>query len=31
MASLVEGRLAFGIENGRLKMSRVAVKETVDA
>ena len=28
---LVEGRLAFGIENGRLKMSRVAVKETVDA
>jgi len=28
---LVEGRLAFGIENGKLKMSRVAVKETVDA
>ena len=28
---LVEGRLAFGIENGRLKMNRVAVKETVDA
>jgi ribonuclease D len=28
---LVEGRLAFGIESGKLKMSRVAVKETVDA
>ena len=28
---LVEGRLAFGIENGKLKMSRVTVKETVDA
>jgi len=28
---LVEGRLAFGIENGKLKMSRVATKETVDA
>src|SRR4051812_200316 len=28
---LVEGRLAFGIENGRLKMNRVAAKETVDA
>jgi ribonuclease D len=28
---LVEGRLAFGIENGKLKMSRVASKETVDA
>ena len=28
---LVEGRLAFGIENGRLKMNRVVVKETVDA
>jgi len=28
---LVEGRLAFGIENGRLKMNRVEAKETVDA
>jgi ribonuclease D len=28
---LVEGRLAFGIENGRLKMNRVSVEETVDA
>jgi ribonuclease D len=28
---LVEGRLAFGIENGRLKMTRAAVKETEDA
>src|SRR5205807_5963415 len=28
---LVEGRLAFGIENGRLKMNRVVAKETVDA
>ena len=28
---LVEGRLAFGIESGRLKMSRVAIKEMVDA
>src|ERR687890_1663205 len=28
---LVEGRLAFGIENGKLKMSRVVAKETVDA
>ena len=30
---LVEGRLAFGIENGKLKMSRVASEqqETVDA
>jgi ribonuclease D len=28
---LVEGRLAFGIESGKLKMSRVTVKETVDA
>jgi ribonuclease D len=28
---LVEGRLAFGIEGGKLKMSRVAAKETVDA
>ena len=28
---LVEGRLAFGIEHGKLKMSRVAIKETVDA
>ena len=28
---LVEGRLAFAIENGKLKMSRVAIKETVDA
>ena len=27
---LVEGRLAFAIEHGKLKMSRVAVKETVD-
>ena len=28
---LVEGRLAFAIENGKLKMSRVANPETVDA
>jgi ribonuclease D len=28
---LVEGRLAFAIENGKLKMSRVAREETVDA
>jgi ribonuclease D len=28
---LVEGRLAFAIENGKLKMSRVAQVETVDA
>ena len=28
---LVEGRLAFAIENGKLKMSRVAQEETVDA
>jgi ribonuclease D len=28
---LVEGRLAFAIEHGKLKMSRVATKETVDA
>ena len=28
---LVEGRLAFAIENGKLKMSRVARPETVDA
>jgi ribonuclease D len=28
---LVEGRLAFGIENGKLMMSRVAVLETEDA
>jgi ribonuclease D len=28
---LVEGRLAFAIENGKLKMSRVARDETVDA
>jgi ribonuclease D len=28
---LVEGRLAFAIENGKLKMSRVAEEETVDA
>jgi ribonuclease D len=28
---LVEGRLAFGIENGKLMMSRVTAKETVDA
>jgi ribonuclease D len=28
---LVEGRLAFAIVNGKLKMSRVADKETVDA
>jgi len=28
---LVEGRLAFAIENGKLKMSRIADKETVDA
>jgi ribonuclease D len=28
---LVEGRLAFAIENGKLKMSRVVSEETVDA
>lgn len=28
---LVEGRLAFAIEDGKLKMSRVAKPETVDA
>jgi ribonuclease D len=28
---LVEGRLAFAIENGKLKMSRVAEQDTVDA
>jgi ribonuclease D len=28
---LVEGRLAFAIENGKLKMSRVTEQETVDA
>jgi len=28
---LVEGRLAFAIENGKLKMSRVIQEETVDA
>jgi ribonuclease D len=28
---LVEGRLAFAIENGKLKMSRVRQEETVDA
>ena len=28
---LVEGRLAFAIENGKLKMSRIAKEETVDA
>jgi ribonuclease D len=28
---LVEGRLAFAIENGKLKMSRIAEKERVDA
>src|SRR5687768_1684743 len=28
---LVEGRLAFAIVNGKLKMSRVVIKETVDA
>ena len=28
---LVEGRLAFAIENGKLKMSRVAEEESVDA
>jgi len=28
---LVEGRLGFAIENGKLKMSRVAKEETVDA
>jgi ribonuclease D len=28
---LVEGRLAFAIENGKLKMSRVREEETVDA
>jgi hypothetical protein len=27
----VEGRLAFAIENGKLKMSRVVEQETVDA
>ena len=29
--NLVEGRLAFAIENGKLKMSRVVKEETVDA
>jgi ribonuclease D len=28
---LVEGRLAFAIESGKLKMSRIATEETVDA
>jgi ribonuclease D len=28
---LVEGRLAFAIEHGKLKMSRVVIEETVDA
>ena len=28
---LVEGRLGFAIENGKLKMSRVRQEETVDA
>ena len=28
---LVEGRLGFAIENGKLKMSRLAEKETIDA
>ena len=28
---LVEGRLAFAIEHGKLKMSRVVQEETVDA
>ena len=28
---LVEGRLGFAIENGKLKMSRLADKETIDA
>ena len=28
---LVEGRLAFGIESGKLKMNRVTPRETVDA
>jgi hypothetical protein len=28
---LVEGRLGFAIENGKLKMSRVRDEETVDA
>jgi ribonuclease D len=28
---LVEGRLAFAIENGKLKMSRIRQEETVDA
>ena len=28
---LVEGRLAFAIENAKLKMSRIAAQETVDA
>ena len=28
---LVEGRLAFAIENGKLKMSRVVEQEAVDA
>jgi ribonuclease D len=28
---LVEGRLGFAIENGKLKMSRIAREETVDA
>jgi len=29
--NLVEGRLAFGIESGKLKMSRVVARETEDA
>ena len=28
---LVEGRLGFAIENGRLKMSRIVTEETIDA
>ena len=28
---LVEGRLAFAIENGKLKMSRMVGREPVDA
>jgi len=28
---LVEGRLAFAIENGKLKMSRIRIEEPVDA
>ena len=28
---LVEGRMAFAIENGKLKMSRIAAEERVDA